>query len=100
MGRVKKLAILPFANQGTADDAYFADGIVDEVRGKLAKVGQLTVIASSSATQYRNSAKTPVEIAAELGVDFLLVGKVRWAGAALPAAGSHASPCTTSTLGV
>ncbi len=80
-GRLKKLAILPFANQGTADDAYFADGIVDEVRGKLAKVGQLTVIASSSANQYRNSTKTPVEIASELGVDFLLVGKVRWAGA-------------------
>ena len=80
-GGLKKLAILPFANQGTADDAYFADGIVDEVRGKLAKVGQLTVIASSSANQYRNSPKTPVEIAKELGVDYLLTGKVRWAGA-------------------
>ena len=80
-GSLKKLAILPFANQGTADDAYFADGIVDEVRGKLAKVGQLTVIASSSANQYRNSPKTPVEIAKELGVDYLLTGKVRWAGA-------------------
>ena len=81
-GGLKKLAILPFENQGTADDTYFADGIVDEVRGKLAKVGQLTVIASSSANQYRNSAKTSVEIASELGVDFLLVGKVRWVGAA------------------
>lgn len=81
-GGLKKVAILPFVNQGTADDAYFADGIVDEVRGKLAKVGQLTVIASTSVNQYRNTNKTPIQIASELGVDYLLVGKVRWAGAA------------------
>ncbi len=79
-GGLKRLAILPFENQGTSDDAYFADGIVDEVRGKLAKVGQLMVIASTSANQYRNTTKTSTEIASELGVDYLLVGKVRWAG--------------------
>ncbi|MES2123829.1 MAG: protein kinase [Gemmatimonadota bacterium] len=79
-GGLKRLAILPFVNQGGTDDAYFADGIVDEVRGKLAKVGQLTVIASTSANQYRTTTKTPMEIASELGVDYLLVGKVRWAG--------------------
>lgn len=76
------LAILPFENQGTADDAYFADGIADEVRGKLARVSGITVIASSSASQYKNSTKTPQEIARELGANYLLVGKVRWAGAA------------------
>ncbi len=77
-----RLAILPFENQGTADDAYFADGIGDEVRGKLARVNGITVIASSSAGQYRSSTKSPQEIAKELGADYLLVGKVRWAGAA------------------
>ena len=76
------LAILPFENQGAADDAYFADGISDEIRGKLARVNGITVIASSSASQYKNSTKTPQEIAKELGADYLLVGKVRWAGAA------------------
>jgi serine/threonine-protein kinase len=80
------LAILPFENQGTADDAYFADGIGDEIRGKLARVSGITVIASSSAGQYRNSTKTPQEIAKELGADYLLVGKVRWAG---PAGGTR-----------
>jgi TolB-like protein/Flp pilus assembly protein TadD len=74
------LAILPFENQGTAEDAYFADGIGDEVRGKLARVNGITVIASSSANQYKNSTMTPQEIAKELGADYLLVGKVRWAG--------------------
>jgi len=81
-----RVAILPFENQGTADDAYFADGIGDEVRGKLARVNGITVIASSSASQYRGSAKTPQEIAKELGADYLLVGKVRWAG---PAGGTR-----------
>ncbi len=80
------LAILPFENQGGADDAYFADGIADEVRGKLARVNGITVIASSSASQYRASTKTPQEIAKELGADYLLVGKVRWAG---PAGGAR-----------
>jgi len=74
------VAILPFENQGAADDAYFADGIADEVRGKLARVNGITVIASSSANQYKGSSKTPQEIAKELGADYLLIGKVRWAG--------------------
>jgi len=76
------LAILPFDNQGSADDAYFADGIADEVRGKLARVNGITVIASSSANQYKGSSKAPQEIAKELGADYLLIGKVRWAGTA------------------
>ena len=75
-----RVAIIPFENQGTAEDAYFADGISDEVRGKLAQVEGLTVIASSSAAQYRQSTKTPQEIARELGVGYLLVGRVRWSG--------------------
>jgi serine/threonine-protein kinase len=77
-----RVAILPFENQGAADDAYFADGIGDEIRGKLARVNGITVIASSSATQYKGSTKSPQEIARELGADYLLVGKVRWAGPA------------------
>jgi eukaryotic-like serine/threonine-protein kinase len=77
-----RVAIIPFTNQGAATDAYFADGISDEVRGKLAQVNGLTVIASSSAGQYRSSAKSPQEIARELGVGYLLVGKVRWSAGA------------------
>ena len=75
-----RLAILPFENQGNPDDAYFGDGVVDEVRGKLAKVQGLAVIASSSSEPYRSTTKSSAEIAAELGVDYLLVGKVRWLG--------------------
>jgi TolB-like protein/Flp pilus assembly protein TadD len=81
-----RVAILPFENQGAADDAYFADGISDEIRGKLARVNGITVIASSSAEQYKGSTKTPQEIAKELGAEYLLIGKVRWAG---PAGGTR-----------
>ena len=75
-----RMAVLPFMNLGDATDAYFADGIADEVRGKLARVNGLTVTASTSAGQYRESTKSPQQIARELGVDYLLVGRVRWAG--------------------
>jgi serine/threonine-protein kinase len=78
----KTLAVLPFENQGTAEDAYFADGLVDELRDKLSHVPQLTVTASASADQYRASPKTDMEIAKELRVDQVLRGKVRYAAGA------------------
>jgi serine/threonine-protein kinase len=77
-GTTRLLAVLPFENLGDSTDEYFADGITDEVRGKLATLGGLKVIASSSARQYKGSTKTPEQIAQELGVHYLLVGKIRW----------------------
>ena len=75
-----RMAVLPFVNLGDAADAYFADGIADELRGKLARVSGLIVTASASTGQYRESAKSPQQIARELGVRYLLMGRVRWAG--------------------
>jgi serine/threonine protein kinase/Flp pilus assembly protein TadD len=77
-GGPKLLAVLPFENLGDSSDAYFADGITDEVRGKLATLSGLKVIASSSAGQYKHSSKSPQQIAQELGVQYLLIGKIRW----------------------
>jgi serine/threonine-protein kinase len=74
----KRLAVLPFENLGAAEDEYFADGVTDEVRGKLASLAGLQVIARSSSGQYKKTAKTPQEIGRELGVDYLLTGTVRW----------------------
>ncbi len=48
------------------------------MRGKLATLGGLKVIASSSAGQYKRSTKPPEQIAQELGVQYLLIGKIRW----------------------
>jgi serine/threonine-protein kinase len=75
----KRLAVIPFENLGDSADAYFADGITDAVRGKLTALSGMRVIASNSSRQYRGTTKTPQEIGRELGVDYLLVGKVRWA---------------------
>ena len=70
--------MLPFENLGDSADAYFADGVTDEVRGKLTQVPGLEVIARGSSSQYRGTTKRPAEIARELGVDYLLTGTVRW----------------------
>jgi serine/threonine-protein kinase len=77
-----RIAVLPFRNQGASSDEYFADGIADEVRGKLSGISGLKVIASSSASQYKGTTKPPQEIASELGADYLLLGTVRWANGA------------------
>ncbi len=75
----KRLAVLPFENFGAATDEYFADGITDEVRGKLAALNGLQVTARQSAVQYKKTVgKTPEQIGRELGVDFLLTRTVRW----------------------
>jgi serine/threonine-protein kinase len=73
-----RLAVLPFENLGDTADAYFADGLSDELRGKLTSVPGLEVIARASSVAYRGSAKAPQEIARELGVRYLLTGTVRW----------------------
>jgi TolB-like protein/Flp pilus assembly protein TadD len=74
----KVLAVLPFENQGAAQDEYFADGVTDAVRGKLAAVPNLEVIARGSSAPYKKTSKTPQQIATELGARYLLTGTVRW----------------------
>src|SRR5207253_837678 len=73
-----RLAVLPFENLGDSARGYFADGMTDEVRGKLASLAGLQVIASTSSNQYRHTTKHPEEIGRELGVRYLLLGRVRW----------------------
>ena len=74
----KRIAVLPFENLGTAADAYFTDGITDEVRGKLATIRGLAVIARASSNDYKQTEKKPSQIAKELSVRYLLTGTVRW----------------------
>jgi serine/threonine-protein kinase len=77
-GEGKVLAVLPFENQGSAQDEYFTDGLTDAVRGKLAGLSTIQVIARASSTPYKRTAKTPEEIARELGARYLLTGTVQW----------------------
>jgi len=77
-----RLAVLPFENVGDTSDAYFADGVTDAVRGKLTGLPGIEVIGSASSAQYRKSTKSPQQIGQELGVRYLLIGRVHWARAA------------------
>ena len=73
-----RIAVLPFENLGDSADAYFADGVTDAVRAKLAEIKGLEVIARSSSQEYAGATKPAAQIADELGVHYLLTGTVRW----------------------
>jgi serine/threonine-protein kinase len=77
-GGPRRLAVLPFENVGSPEDDYFADGIADEVRGKLTSLPGIQVIARGSSTPYKKTTKTPRQIAQELNVSYLLSATVRW----------------------
>lgn len=73
-----KIAVLPFKNQGVAEDEYFADGVTEEITARLATVRELGVIARTSVEQYKKTGKGTRAIGRELGVDYVLEGTVRW----------------------
>jgi eukaryotic-like serine/threonine-protein kinase len=74
----QRIVVLPFENLGAAGDAYFADGMTEEITSRLASVSGLGVISRNSAMQYARTSKTTRQIGAELGVDYVLAGTVRW----------------------
>ena len=74
-----RIAVLPFENIGDSSGAYFADGVADAVRGKLAGLRSLEVIARGSSVPYAGGKIPPAEVARDLGVRYLLTGTVRWA---------------------
>ena len=78
MSEGPRVLVLPFQNLGAPADAYFADGITDEITARLATVSGLQVIGGQSALHYRGTDKTPRQIAAEIGADYLLEGTVSW----------------------
>ncbi len=72
-----RLAVLPFVNRGDSADAYFVDGIADQLRGKLTELGAVEVSARSSTDQYRGTTKSPADVGRELDVEYLLSATVR-----------------------
>ncbi|MGK2963299.1 MAG: protein kinase domain-containing protein, partial [Gemmatimonadaceae bacterium] len=73
------LAVLPFENQGPAEQDYFVDGLTDAVNGKLAAVSGISVIDRRSTEAYRKTTKPVKQIGDELGVEYVVGGVVRWA---------------------
>jgi len=80
-GNDNSIAVLPFANRSRdEDDAFFSDGIHDDLLTQLAKIGDLKVISRTSVMKYKNTQKTIPEIAEELGVSTILEGGIQRAG--------------------
>lgn len=78
----KSIAVLPFQNlSDKKENAYFADGIQDDILTNLSKIGDLKVISRMSVMAYRgDSTRNAREIGKALGVASLLEGSVRRAG--------------------
>jgi DNA-binding SARP family transcriptional activator/TolB-like protein/Tfp pilus assembly protein PilF len=73
------IAVLPFENIGNPDEEYFAAGMTDEITSRLGAVSGLGVVPSRATERYARGNKTMREIGRELGVDYVLLGNVRWA---------------------
>jgi TolB-like protein/serine/threonine protein kinase/Tfp pilus assembly protein PilF len=78
----KSVAVLPFENLSRdPDNAFFADGVQDEILTDLAKIADLKVISRRSVMQYKSEAKRNLlQIAHELGVANIVEGSVQRAG--------------------
>jgi len=77
----KSIAVLPFENfSEDKENAFFADGVQDDILTNLAKIGDLKVISRTSVTQYRGKEKNVREIGKALGVSTILEGSVRKSG--------------------
>src|SRR6266498_3129938 len=77
----KSIAVLPFENLSEEKaNAYFADGIQNEILTKLAGIGDLKVISRSSAAKYKSKPEDLKTVARELGVATVLEGSVQRAG--------------------
>jgi TolB-like protein/Tfp pilus assembly protein PilF len=77
----KSIAVLPFDNLSEEKaNAYFADGIQDEILTKLAGIGDLKVISRKSTAKYKSKPEDLKTVARELGVATVLEGSVQKAG--------------------
>ena len=77
----KSIAVLPFESLSEEkSNAYFADGIQDEILARLSKIGDLKVISRTSTQKYKSSPSNLREIAQQLGVANILEGSVQKAG--------------------
>jgi TolB-like protein len=74
----KGIAVLPFDNLShDPDNAYFADGIQEEILTRLAKISDLRVISRTSTQRYQSKPRNLAEIAKQLGVANILEGSVQ-----------------------
>ena len=76
--RGPKIAVLPFLNlSGDPEQAYFADGVTDQIVTDLARFKAMFVLSIESTAKYQEQSADPQRLKRELGVDYLLDGSVR-----------------------
>jgi TolB-like protein/Tfp pilus assembly protein PilF/class 3 adenylate cyclase len=77
----KSIAVLPFENRSEDKaNAYFADGIQDEILTRLSKIADLKVISRTSTQHYKSAPENLREIASQLGVAHIVEGSVQKSG--------------------
>jgi len=77
----KSIAVLPFENRSDEKaNAYFADGIQEEILTRLSKIADLKVISRTSTQHYKSAPENLPEIARQLGVAHILEGSVQKSG--------------------
>jgi TolB-like protein/class 3 adenylate cyclase/Flp pilus assembly protein TadD len=77
----KSIAVLPFENRSRdPDNAYFVEGIQDEILTRLSKIADLKVISRTSTQHYKSAPENLPEIAKQLGVAHILEGSVQKIG--------------------
>jgi len=74
------IVVLPFANTGAAEDAWFAENLTSDIAVELSRVPDGSVIGREAAAKYRGREADPREVAQELGVRYVLAGSVERAG--------------------
>lgn len=74
------VAVMPFDNLGGADDAYFADGVVEEITAALSRIRDFFVIARQSAFTYKGRFVDVHQVGKEFGVNYVVEGTVRRGG--------------------
>jgi TolB-like protein/Tfp pilus assembly protein PilF len=80
----KSIAVLPFENRSEDKaNAYFADGIQEEILTRLSKIADLKVISRTSTQHYKSAPENLPEIARQLGVAHILEGSVQKSGDAV-----------------
>jgi Predicted integral membrane protein len=78
------LAVLPFKNlSADPENAYFADGIQQEILTRLSKIGDLKVVSRTSSENYKGPRGDLRQIAKQLGVEYLVEGSVQKNGDAV-----------------
>ncbi len=96
---ITSIAVLPLQNlSGDPSQDYFADGMTEELIGKLASISSLRVISRTSVMRYKAGGKSVPEIARELNVDAVLEGTVQRSEGRIRITTKLISAATDSTL--